>query len=331
MARRVTITDVAEAAGVSTMTVSRVVNGTGRVSEATRLKVNKVIRQLGYEPNRVARGLTTRQSQTVGIVLPDITNPFFPAVIRGAEDAAWDAGYTVALANVVEDPARERAAITNFEAHRVDGIIVCGSRLPSNELDELLARHSHSVLVNRHSRSGDSISLMVDDLYGYGLAMKHLIAGGHTRIGLLAGPNRSSSAAARRTGYRNSLESAGIPYDSALTEECEPVEKDGYRGLKRLLRRQPDITAVISYNDIMAIGALQAATESGLRVPQDLAVVGCDDVRIASLVTPSLTTLRIRTYELGQLAFNLLLKSIKAMHVDDVTLKPELMIRNSAP
>jgi len=331
MTRRVTISDVAARAGVSTMTVSRVVNGTGRVSEATRQKVNRVIRQLGYEPNMVARGLTTRQSQTIGIVLPDITNPFFPAVVRGAEDSAWDAGYTVALANVVEDPARERAAIMNFEAHRVDGIIVCGSRLPGSELDALLNRHSSSVLVNRHSESGDSISLMVDDVHGYGEAMRHLTDRGHTRIGLLAGPDRSASASARREGYRQGLAAAGIPYDAALVEVCEPVEQDGYHGLNRLLARQPDVTAVLAYNDIMAIGALQAAVDAGLQVPSDLAIVGCDDVRIASLVTPALTTLHIGTYELGRLAFDLLLKAIRSLPVRDITLKPELIIRDSAP
>ncbi len=331
MARRVTISDVAEAAGVSTMTVSRVVNGTGRVGLGTHERVSEAIRQLGYEPNRVARGLSTRTSLTIGLVVPDITNPFFPAVVRGAEDAAWDAGYTVSLANAVEDPERERAAIKNLEAHRVDGIVVCGARLPSEALDKLLARHSQSVLVNRYCESGNSVSIVMDDVAGYARAIRHLADRGHERIGLLAGPDRSASAAARRLGYVQALDQLGLESGPELTETCEPVEADGYRGLRRLLARRPDITAVLAYNDVMAIGVLQAAHDLGLNVPHDLAVIGCDDVRMASLVTPSLTTLRIEKYELGRLAVDVLLRRFKGQKVGDIVLQPELVVRASAP
>ncbi len=331
MARRVTISDVADAAGVSTMTVSRVVNGTGRVGLGTHQRVSEAIRQLGYEPNRVARGLTTRMSLTIGLVVPDITNPFFPAVVRGAEDAAWDAGYTVSLANAVEDPEREKAAIKNLEAHRVDGIIVCGARLPCEALDALLARHSQSVLVNRYGESGNSVSIVMDDVQGYARAIEHLTGRGHERIGLLAGPDRSASAGARRRGYVQALDKLGLESGPELTETCEPIEADGYRGLQRLLARRPDITAVLAYNDVMAIGALQAAHDLGLNVPRDLAVIGCDDVRMASLVTPSLTTLRIEKYELGRLAVDVLLRRFKGHKVGDIVLQPELVVRDSAP
>lgn len=313
------------------MTVSRVVNGTGRVQEATRSRVNAAIAELGYQPNQVARGLTTRRSLTFGIVVPDITNPFFPGVVRGAEDAAWDAGYTVSLANAVEDPDRERAAITNLEGHQVDGIIVCGARLPSEELDQLLSRHQASVLVNRKTGSGAAVSMMVDDAHGVAEAVRHLLSRGHTRIGLLAGPDRSASAAARRHGYAQSLNAAGLPPDDSLMETCEPVEEAGYAGLKALVARRQDVTAVLAYNDLLAIGALQAAADLGLRVPEDLAVIGCDDVRLASLVTPALTTLRIDNYAIGRLSVEALLRMNRGQTARSVTFTPELVIRASAP
>jgi LacI family transcriptional regulator len=331
VSRRVTISDVARAAGVSTMTVSRVVNDSGRVGAQTREAVRRAITELGYHPSQVARGLTTRRSLTIGLVVPDITNPFFPEIVRGAEDAAWDAGYVVSLANTVEQAGRERAALRNLEAHRVDGLIVCSARLPTTELDPLVRRHPACVLVNRRSGDGHASSLIVDDALGTRLAVEHLVAGGRTTIAFIGGPERSASAALRREGYCTSLARLGARVDAELMAACEPDELAGQEAMAALLARRSDLDAVIAYNDLVAIGALQVARARGLGVPGDLAIVGCDDVRLASLVTPPLTTLRVDKYALGRTAAALLFERLRGRAPRTVVVSPDLVVRASAP
>ena len=339
MPHRVTIADVARLAGVSTMTVSRVINAKSDVHPATRTRVEEAIAELEYRPSTMARGLSTRRSKTIGLLVPDITNPFFPAIVRGAEDVAWAEGHAVSLTNAVEDVERERAALVNFEAHRVDGLIVCSARLPDDELAALLRRHPATVLVNRsapqpHPSVGaeaTASSLVVDDALGTRLAVEHLVAGGRRRIGLLAGPARSMSSHKRRDGYRSALVAAGLADATDLIEDGEPTEAAGRDACFALLARHPELDAVVCYNDLMAVGALHATAALGRRVPADVAVVGCDDIRLASLVTPSLTTLRTDTYELGRQAASLLFERMRGGPPRNLVIAPELIVRASAP
>lgn len=330
---RVTIADVASAAGVSAMTVSRVVNRNGRVSEHTRRRIRKAIETLGYEPNVLARSLTQGQSKTLGVVVPDITNPFFSEVVRGAEDAAWEAGYTVALANAVEDPVRERSAIRNFAGHMVDGVILCSPRLPDAELRELLAAHDRAVLVNRRLSDSDAISVMVDDFHGAQLAVRHLLAAGRRRLLLLGGPERSASAEARRAGFLHELAAAGLTPDDSLLLRCEPVEESGHEAVAGLLGRADGAAfdAIVAYNDLVAVGAGQALAAVGLDVPTDVAIIGCDDIRLASAVSPGLTTLRIDKYRLGRAASASIFALIRDEPLPDSVFGPELVVRASAP
>ncbi|MBX3141550.1 MAG: LacI family DNA-binding transcriptional regulator [Trueperaceae bacterium] len=331
--RTVTNADVAAAAGVSTMTVSRVVNGTGRVSEATRQRVRKAIDDLGYQPNQLARSLTQGRTRTIGIVVPDITNPFFPEIVRGAEDAAWAAGYTVALANAVEDQARERAALRNLAGHRVDGVIVCSPRLPDHELTDLLAAHPAAVLVNRKVHGAPAVSLMVDDLLGAHLAVGHLLGRGRTRLALLGGPDRSASAKYRREGFLAAMREAGVGVNEALLTHCEPNEEAGFEAATRWAQAKggAPFDGIVAYNDLAALGAVRALNAAGLRVPEDVAVVGCDDIRMASAVAPSLTTLRIEKYGLGRLAVEMIFALQRGRKPADKTFAPELIVRESAP
>ena len=332
MPNRVTIADVARLAGVSTMTVSRVINDKGDVRASTRQRVARAIAQLEYRPSQAARSLTTRRSHTIGLLVPDITNPFFPAIVRGAEDVAWCEGYAVSLTNTVEDLVRELAAFEHFEAHRVDGLIACSARIPDSELARLLRRHPACVLLNRASPAeGLASSLEVDDAHGARLAVGHLAAGGRRRIGLLAGPGRSTSSQRRRAGYRDGLEAAGLERTADLTEDGEPSEEGGRDAMRALLERHPELDAVFAYNDVMALGALEALAEAGRRVPEDVALVGCDDVRLASLVTPALTTLRIDLYRLGRQAAELLFERIRGGPARRIVVEPELVVRASAP
>jgi LacI family transcriptional regulator len=333
---RVTIADVARLAGVSTMTVSRVINAKSDVGTATRARVEEAIAALEYRPSAMARGLSTRRSKTIGVLVPDITNPFFPAIVRGAEDVAWQEGYAVSLSNVVEDVERERAALRHFEGHRVDGLVVCSARLPDDDLAALLRHHPATVLINRGvpdlGRSGlMASSLEVDDAHGARLAVQHLVAGGRRRIGLLAGPARSASSHKRRAGYRAALAAAGLADGADRIEDGEPTEAAGRDAFMALLKRHPDLDAVVCYNDLMAVGTLQGAASLRRRVPVDLAVVGCDDIRLASLVTPALTTLRTDTYALGHRAAELLFALMRGEPSSAVVVPPELVIRESAP
>jgi len=329
---RITIADIAREAGVSTMTVSRVINDKGEISPQTRERVQRTIDRLGYRPSGIARSLSTNRTHTLGLVVPDITNPFFPEIVRGAEDTAAARGYSVILCNTVEDPVRERAVLELLESKRVDGIILCSARLPDAELFPLVRQHPAAVLLNRPALGEAVGSLRVDDAHGAVRAVGHLLALGRRHLGLLAGPPNSYSAQQRLEGFTLALEGAGYGLGSAQRPFCAPTEAGGYEAARALLSAHPEIDALFCYNDLVAIGALRACAELARRVPEDVAVVGCDDVRLASLVTPSLTTLRVPKYDLGQRAVQMLLGRTESREaVEDAVVKPELVVRESAP
>jgi LacI family transcriptional regulator len=329
---KVTIADVAKSAGVSAMTVSRVLNNKGEISPATRERVQAAIDHLGYRPSAIARSLATQRSRTLGLMVPDITNPFFPEIVRGAEDTAWRSGYTVIFCNTVEDLEREAATLQRLEDNRVDGVILCSARLPDEALMPLIKRHQAVVLVNRDAPSELAGTVQIDDGYGTMRAVHHLMAGKRRRLGLLAGPPHSYSGKKRLQGFLDAHEATGNAVDESLIEPCSPDEAGGVRATKTLLTRHPDLDALICYNDLVAIGALQACAELGMTVPDDIAVVGCDDIRLASLVAPALTTLRVDKYALGSQAVTMLLKQLEQHKANQrLTFKPELIIRASAP
>jgi LacI family transcriptional regulator len=329
---RITITDVAREAGVSTMTVSRVLNNKGEISTATRERVQRVIEQLNYRPSTVARSLATNRTQTLGLVVPDITNPFFPEIVRGAEDAASDAGYSLILCNTTEDRKRERSILELLESKRVDGVILCSARLPSESLLPLVKRYPASVLLNRQVPLEVSGVVRVDDHYGAMRAVHHLLGNHRRRIVLLAGPPSSYSGQQRTQGFRTALEATGHEVDPSLSIACSPDEAGGYGATMDLLAKNPDVDALVCYNDMVAIGALQACAASQRRVPQDVAVVGCDDIRLASLVSPSLTTLGVKKYDLGKAAVDMLLRRLRQEEgLSEIVIRPELVIRDSAP
>jgi LacI family transcriptional regulator len=329
---KVTIADVAKSAGVSAMTVSRVLNNKGEISPATRERVQAAIDRLGYRPSAIARSLATQRSRTLGLMVPDITNPFFPEIVRGAEDAAWRSGYTMIFCNTVEDLEREAATLQRLEDNRVDGVILCSARLPDEALVPLIKRHSAVVLVNRDVPSELAGTVQIDDGYGTMRAVHHLMASGRRIVGLLAGPPYSHSGKKRLQGFLDAHETIGNVVAKSLIEPCSPDEAGGVQATKALIARHPNLDGLICYNDLVAIGALQACGELGTSVPDDIAIVGCDDIRLASLVTPALSTLRVDKYALGTQAVTLLLEQLEQHKSNQrVTLKPELVIRASAP
>ena len=326
----VTLADVAGEAGVSVMTVSRVVNDRPGVGPATRRKVRDAIRLLGYRPNIVARGLKAARSHTLGLLVPDITNPYFPDIVRGAEDVAFEAGYTVLLNNVIEDVEREAAALLAFEDRRVEGVIACSPRLPEDRLHELLRRHEAAVVVNRRAPPVVAGSVRVDHEVGGRSIVRHVLASGARRLGLLAGPPDSAAGQERRTGIEREL--AGHDVDLPLNRILpgRPTLEGGTSAAHELLDRAPDVDALICFNDLVAAGALQALTERGLRVPDDVAVVGYDDIAFARMFTPPLTTLRVPTYELGAEAMRMLLARMQGRQRSvGIVVQPELIVRGS--
>ena len=333
MAGRVTISDVAREAGVSLMTVSRVINDKGEISPATRSHVLDVIERLGYRPSRIAQGLATQRTGTLGLIVPDIANPFFSDIARGAEDRARAAGHHILVCNADESPKRELSVLQSLEEKRVDGIVLCSSRLPDDALRSALTYHPAVVLVNRRLPRAQVGTVMLDDEAGARSATQHLLQSGHRAVGFLAGPLASYSSRQRSKGYHVALAAAGAPYDPDWVRACSYEVQGGRDTARTLLTDHPELTALFCYNDLVAIGALRASADLGRRVPDDLAIVGFDDIPMAALVTPALTTCRIRRHDLGSQAMSLLLDRIEGCTdgCQEVVLHPELIIRASAP
>ena len=334
---RVTIADVAREAGVSMMTVSRVVNNKEGVSQKTRQAIEEVLQKLDYHPNIFARSLATHRTGTLGLIVPDISNPFFSGVARGVERAAFEEGYSILVCDTEEDPQRELDVLELLLEKWVDGLVLCSSRLEQHKLQSILAKYPAAVLVNKQLES-DNVPLsvgcaLINDKAGGQMATNHLIKSGHNQIGFLSGPSISQSGCWREEGYRQALMDAGLPYRPELVIPCGPTVEDGQRAAAQLLVAQPEITALFCYNDLVAVGVIQACNACGRVIPDDLAIVGYDDIPLAPLVTPPLTTCRVEREELGKLATGLLIDRLNGCtrECEKRILQPELIIRASAP
>lgn len=331
-AHRITIADVAREAGVSRQTVSRVLNGKGEIRASTRESVMRVIERLGYSPSGIARSLATNRTLTVGLVVPDITNPFFPEIARGVEDVARERGYEMFLCNSVEDPEREDDVLRALQDKRVDGIIICSSRLSDGRLFTRLRQQRAAVLVNRLAPPDLAGTVRVDDAEGTLLAVHHLLAGGRCVIGFLCGPPTSRSGRERARGFKTALAVAGSGLDGTLMRPCPPNPQGGYEAALALLSERPDIDGLVCYNDLVAVGALRACAGLGAVVPDDIAIVGCDDIMVAGLLSPALTTLRVPKYDIGASAARMVLDRIGGGGGEnEILLQPELIVRESAP
>ncbi len=329
---KVTIADVAREAGVSSQTVSRVINNKGEISPATRALVTAVIERLNYRPSSIARSLATNRTRTIGLSVPDIANPFWPEIARGVEDMAWEQGYHVFLCNTTEAPQREAAILQLLEDKRVDGVIVAGARLPDDRLLALLSTHPAAVLVNRTLPASNAGAVLIDAHDGAMQAINHLLKRGRRQIGFLAGPPISHNSRRHLSGYRAALAAAGQPVDDSRIVPCAPYLEDGWRAAREVLARHPGLDGLYCYNDLLALGALRACAELGRRVPDDIAVVGYDDILLASVVTPSLTTLGVSKYDVGVAAARMLFARIKGEDAPrELIIKPTLVVRASAP
>ncbi|MGJ6964182.1 substrate-binding domain-containing protein [Streptosporangium sp. G11] len=310
-ADRPSITRVAQLAGVSATTVSHALNGRRPVADETRRRVLAAIDQLGYRPNVLARGLRTSRSQTIGLIIPDITNPFYPALARGLQDVLGPAGYDEIISNTDGDREMERAAIEQMIARQVDGLAFAVFHTHAEDLLPVIGAGIPVVrLGGRLVQAGVDV-VHSDDEGGAAEATRYLLERGYRRIGFVCGPHAEGPAAERVAGYRSALLAAGSDADPRLVAHTHFSRTGGASGTARLLDLPDPPDAVLCANDIMAIGALDMAEERGLRVPADLAVMGFDDIEAASLVSPGLTTMANPAREIGQACARRLLERLR--------------------
>lgn len=307
-----TIRDVAKKAGVSVSTVSHVVNETRFVSEETSARVLAAMEELNYQPNRLARSLRRKdkRTHTIGLLIPDSTNPFFAEVLRGVEDASFDAGYNVILCNSDDNPDKELNYIDVLLSKQVDGIVLVSAGAHEETLELLSRRKGTAVIVDREFDGADLDSVVVDNERGGYDATRYLIDLGHRRIGCIAGPSLLTPSAGRIRGYRRALAEAQIPLDETLIVPGDFRPQSGYASAKKLLKLIPPPTAIFACNDMMAIGALGAINQDGLKVPADLSLIGFDDITLASYSIPPLTTIAQPSHKMGLLATELLLQRL---------------------
>lgn len=327
-----TIYDVAKKAGVSTATVSRVINGTGRVSDATRQRVMAVIAALGYQPNDIARTLTTKQSKMIGLVISDITNPFYPAVARGVQDVCHAAGYNVLLCNTDEKPRLVKQYVLSLCQKQVDGIILQAFVPEDLEMLNVIQKAGIETILISYPDDVRVTAVYTNDTEGAYLATRHLIDIGHERIAFFGGPITSSITRRRFDGYQRALQEASINLVDRYVFYGNFNQAGGDQMAHQFLETSPRPTAIFAANDLIALGAMQLFEQVGIAIPKDVAVVGFDDIDAARLVRPRLTTIANPRYELGQIAAQLLfsrLKDPKQPH-RHIILDTRLVLRDSS-
>lgn len=316
--------DIAARAGVTVATVSRAL--TERTAASLRpetvARIRAVADELGYRPNQLARGLRTRRSSTLGMLAPDLTNPFMPPVVRAVEEVLRAAGYTLIVANTDNEPDREARLLQTMVDRQVEGLVLATARLDASWRVDRSTTPVPVVLVNRSSRF-DLPTVVPDDAQCMGLAVDHLLDLGHRRIGHVAGPRGISTGRDRAEAFEHHLGAAGH-FDPERVEDTERLTVDeGRRACARLLDRHPDLTAIAAANDLLAIGCLRTLRERGRRVPEDVSLVGFNDMHFVDLLDPPLTTVRVPQRELGRAAAELAL----ALVTDHGTTATAAMVR----
>jgi DNA-binding LacI/PurR family transcriptional regulator len=324
------IKDIARIARVSHSTVSRALQNSPLVSARTAEKIRQIAHASGYRASAIARGLVTKRTLTIGLVVTTIADPFASEVACGIEEAANDLGYSVFLADSNADPNREQQVVQSFAERRVDGIIVTSSRVGALYLPLLSEMRVPIVLVNNQHPGEFVHSVMIGNLAGSREAANHLIALGHRRIAYLGDQFGYQSDTERFAGYRQALDDAGLPFLSEMAVRGDGKPEEAMRAMEKLLALADPPTAVCCYNDMSALGAMRSIHLAGLRVPQDISLVGFDDLFLASYTQPRLTTVRQPMRRMGLLAMENL---FKLMSGEDtairITVEPELIVRES--
>ena len=331
-----TIVEVAKRAKVSTATVSNVIRGTRKVSEDRAARVHAAIRELNYFPNEIARSLKVRQTRMLAMVLPDITNPFFPEIIRGAEDSAFARGYFLLTANTDEQPGRERRIVAALRSYRVDGILLATSQgSQDQDTSHIAAMVDAGVSVVCLDRAVPNVStdaVLLDNVGGARECVRHLIKQGHRRIAIITGGMHLQTGYERLQGYKLALEDAGIPFNAKLVMEGDFRLESGKRLGEQLLHQPGRPTAIFVCNGVMALGVLHALEDSKFRCPQDIALATFDDISVDHGFHSHVTAVVQPSYEMGSRAATILMDRIEGRLGDDwsvVRVTPKLVLRES--
>ena len=334
--QEVSIEDIARVAGVSHSTVSRALRDSSLISFEVRERIQKLAREMGYTPNAIAQSLQTRQTSTIGLVVTSIADPFWGDVMKGVEEVARAAGFSVFLTASHNDPDQEMAIIETLRRRRVDGILIAATRIASNNNKRLDSFRVPTVLINSQAESETTLLhwVSVDDLRGAQLAVEHLLQLGHRSIGYLGTGNRPRSNRHRLLGYQSRLAATNVPIRDewlVISQGHEASHEGdvaaGQTSLPRLL--DAGVTAIFCYNDMIATGVLNACREGGIAVPEELSVIGFDDIKMASYVTPPLTTIQQPKIEMGRLATQVLLDLLHNRPGQNYLLPPTLIKRAS--
>lgn len=328
---KLTIKDIANLAKVSTTTVSKIINNKDQnISEATRKRVKDIMEEHNYIPSSVARGLVTKKTYTIGLVMPDITNPFFPELARGAEDKASELGYSLIICNTDGKVEKEKKYINMLAEKRVDGIIFTAGSNPKQEESYLENLKIPIVLLDRNidieSVNG---SIFVDNKYGGYEAVDHLIKSGYKNIGHIM-DSSSKTAEERYMGYVEALQDYDMKVDEEMVAKGEYTVDFGYEGAKMLIEKNKEIDSIFCGNDLIAIGAIKYLKERGIEIPKQVGIVGFDDIYISKYLDPELTTISQPNYKMGYKAVEIIEDIINnPNHRYCLTLKPELVVRKS--
>ncbi|MEM7801873.1 MAG: LacI family DNA-binding transcriptional regulator [Chloroflexota bacterium] len=345
MSDKITITDVARKAGVSLSTVSNLLNGRSkRMRPSTEQRILEAIEVLGYTPNQAARQLKTGQSAIIGLIVPSVANPFYGIFARHVESAALKLGYQVLLGNSDRDPEREYKYAEELWGYGVRGLIFGSSLIQLSHFDNLISRGLHVVAFERPTQEDDGTridSVGIDNRLAARLAVKHLLSLGHRRIGFLSGPIQTVSRLDRLNGYQSALSEAGIESDPNLIWQFAPTVNSygdaeavdlGRQGTQELLSRENPPTAIFAINDMVAFGAYAGAKDMGLKIPDDLSVVGVDDITLTEIVQPSLTTVRQPIERIAAIAVDRLIARLSGSYSEEQNhqnLPPQLIVRSS--
>lgn len=333
IAKNVTILHIAQEAGVSYQTVSRVINNRPDVAVETRERVQHVIARLGYQPNAIARSLASKRTHTLGLIAADLTEYFYAQMIVGAQAEARSQGYRFMLGSVESNPHNEPEFVRMMAERHVDGLLLAriGTSIENHYIHQLLQDRVPLVTTSYHLHDAPLTVVDVDNVAGAYVATRHLLERGHLHIAMITGPLDIQSAHDRITGYRQALAEAGVSAEQSLIAHGDWQHRSGYLAMQDLLARGRTFTAVFAHNDSMAIGALHALRQARLRVPQDMSIVGYDDRPEAAYADPPLTTIRQPTHKVGVLATQLLIRAIEqpATQPQQILLGVELIQRDS--
>ncbi|ACL70200.1 LacI family DNA-binding transcriptional regulator [Halothermothrix orenii] len=331
---KITMKDIAKAAKVSKSTVSRALSNDPRVNEETRKKVVKIAREMNYRPHQVAQALAKKNTNIIGVVLPTfprtVADPFFLEFLQGIGEIAVEKGYSLTLPNLARKEIQNLGQVIN--KNTVDGVILTEPKIDDPRIKYLKEKEIPFVFLGNPMDKDDVYWVETDNIRGSYLAMEYLIKSGHKKIATVAGSPDLVAGKYRYLGYKKALENYGLTIDKNLVCYADFTEEGAYSAVLKLLEKRNDFTAIFVANDLMAFGVIKALKEKGLSIPEDIAVMGYDGIKLGEFIEPPLSTIKIPSRQMGRVALNLLIKLINGENVKDkhVLLPPELMVRESA-